>query len=370
VDGTYAVFPDSGQVLEVFGFANGLYGVRIGEDRRAWIRASCVEAVEERTVAPAVLYSCTLKAEEEGWQLAFNAPRQLLEVHLENEERKIVLRLDNAVSNLDRVIYADGLEKWLTLDWRQLTGRELELTIWLLRDRVFGYYWEQNGKRTVLHVRMADHFRTLPRRNWKIILDPGHGGGATGARGPGGLTEKEVNLQVAQVLARRLQRRGFQVCLTRTHDEDLSLWERRRRAREEGGMLLVSIHHNAVGQGRNPYGVDETSTYFYQPFSRVLAGKVQEEMVRRLGMGDDGFYYANFAVLRETWMPALLVECSYLIHPRRELELQEGDLVEKEARALEKGIVAALREFRRGGAKRRGLLQLLGFNKKEEPPWE
>lgn len=88
------------------------------------------------------------------------------------------------------------------------------------------------------------------RRVQKIIVDPGHGGSDPGATGVGGLREKDVNLEIARLLARRLEERGFDVVLTRDGDQTRSLEERTAIAESAGGDVFVSIHANASARAK------------------------------------------------------------------------------------------------------------------------
>lgn len=83
------------------------------------------------------------------------------------------------------------------------------------------------------------------RRVQTIVVDPGHGGSDPGATGIGGLREKDVNLKIALMLARRLEARGFDVVLTRHGDQTRSLEERTAIAESSGGDVFISVHANA-----------------------------------------------------------------------------------------------------------------------------
>lgn len=88
------------------------------------------------------------------------------------------------------------------------------------------------------------------RRVQTIIVDPGHGGSDPGATGVAGLREKDVNLEIGRLLARRLEERGFDVVLTRDGDQTRSLEERTAIAESAGGDVFVSIHANASARAK------------------------------------------------------------------------------------------------------------------------
>jgi N-acetylmuramoyl-L-alanine amidase len=92
----------------------------------------------------------------------------------------------------------------------------------------------------------------------RVVLDPGHGGRDPGAIASSGLREKDVTLRLARFVRRELERRSFEVFLTRDGDETLELEERTAFAEGMGGDLFVSLHANAAPR-RSLRGVE---TYY------------------------------------------------------------------------------------------------------------
>jgi N-acetylmuramoyl-L-alanine amidase len=78
-----------------------------------------------------------------------------------------------------------------------------------------------------------------------VVIDPGHGGKDPGAIGYRGVREKDVNLKLSRLLARRLRARSFNVVMTRDNDRFIDLEERTVIAESSGGDVLVSIQANA-----------------------------------------------------------------------------------------------------------------------------
>jgi N-acetylmuramoyl-L-alanine amidase len=78
-----------------------------------------------------------------------------------------------------------------------------------------------------------------------VVLDPGHGGKDPGAIGIGGVREKDVNLRLSKMLARRLRARSFDVVMTRDDDRFIDLEGRTVIAESSDGDVFVSIHSNA-----------------------------------------------------------------------------------------------------------------------------
>lgn len=173
-----------------------------------------------------------------------------------------------------------------------------------------------------------------------IVLDPGHGGKDKGAVGRV-LTEKAVNLDVAMRTARRLRDLGARVFLTRTDDSPVGLYERPEIAQRLGADIFVSIHCNAMPRRNVGHG---TETFYHHLESKCLGLLMQEALVRGLGRADRGLKRARFVVIRETSIPAVLVELMFLNSDEEEALLQQEDVREAAAAS----IVEGLREFVEG----------------------
>lgn len=85
-----------------------------------------------------------------------------------------------------------------------------------------------------------------PNRFDTVIIDAGHGGDDHGARGAAGLIEKDLVLDVAYRLAKRLAENGLQVVMTRHDDTFVPLEKRTSIANDARGDLFISIHGNAI----------------------------------------------------------------------------------------------------------------------------
>lgn len=178
----------------------------------------------------------------------------------------------------------------------------------------------------------------------KVALDAGHSLNTPGKRTPDGMHEWSFNSVVASYIANELK--GYiDVETLRTDDitgaVDVSLSERADKANKWGADAYISIHANALGTGGwNTASGIETFTYptaARQSF--VLAKLVQEELIKATKRSDRGIKTANFAVLRSTNMPAILVECGFMTN-KEEAALLKSDSYRKTcASAIVKGIV-------------------------------
>lgn len=149
----------------------------------------------------------------------------------------------------------------------------------------------------------------IPQQLVTVAIDPGHGGRDPGAIGIGGLREKDVVSSIAYEVAEILEQSGVRVILTRADDREIDLDPRVQIAERAGANLFVSIHANAISLERPD--VNGLETYYYQTGNR-LAQVIHQSILRALNMPDRGVRQARFYVIRNTSMPAVLVETGFV----------------------------------------------------------
>lgn len=176
----------------------------------------------------------------------------------------------------------------------------------------------------------------------KIFVDAGHGGSDPGAVG-NLVVEQAVNLSVANQLAALLRQGGYEVMqyrTTRTENvlpgKSADLTNRARMANNWGADYFVSIHTNS---SPNP-AANGFEAYVYRLGGRAqaLAESIVRSFVNRLGSKNNGVRSANFAVLRQTDMPAVLLELGYLSNPTEALNLNSSAWQSAAAQAIYDGI--------------------------------
>lgn len=156
----------------------------------------------------------------------------------------------------------------------------------------------------------------------KIMIDAGHGPDTPGKRSPDGrLREFHFNAAVAEEVKKRLLLDGHSVFFSHQNDLDVPLHERTALANRLKVDLFISIHANAAGHTFNSANGLETFVYSKpQPATRKLASLVHSSLLQATTRKDRGIKQGNFAVLRDTHMPAILVECGFMTH-KQEVEL-------------------------------------------------
>lgn len=196
-----------------------------------------------------------------------------------------------------------------------------------------------------------------------IVIDPGHGGEETGAVGPGGNIEKDVNLAVALRLKPLLEQAGARVLMTRTEDRrvllpeqgakatsavertQLDLAARSAMSNTASADLYVSIHANGGPPGDGGTEVYWASSNLNALLSQRLAQITQAELLGALGLSDRGFKQRPFNVIRMSEAPAMLVEMGFMTDPGEEALLASAGGQQAAAGAIFKGIERYFREF-------------------------
>lgn len=178
-----------------------------------------------------------------------------------------------------------------------------------------------------------------------VIIDAGHGGRDTGARA-NGVVEKDVNLAVARLASEDARRRGLDVVMTREKDEQLTLAYRTDQIGKYDTTLFVSIHHNAIKSA----SVSGAEVYYHKQDadSRALAEIVHSKLVSSTTMpgrgarSDSKLYQTGLFVLRNSPVPAILVEVGYLTNAKDAARVKDAAFQKKAATAIVDGIVSYL----------------------------
>lgn len=184
----------------------------------------------------------------------------------------------------------------------------------------------------------------------RILIDPGHGGRYAGTVGVEGTKEADVNLGVALYLWGLLREAGAEVYLTRSADRDFlppgsesltdDLSARVALIDSLQPDIFLSLHHNATAR-RDPEA-NRIETYYPMSDpgpSRDLARSIHRRLVRNLGIPEQEIRPGNYYVLRNSDVPAILGEPSYLSHPPTEERLRLSAKQRLEATAYFFGLI-------------------------------
>ena len=144
-----------------------------------------------------------------------------------------------------------------------------------------------------------------------VVIEPGHGGFDRGGIPGQSVPEKMVALDTALRLQKLLQGAGLRTVMTRTTDVFVPLSVRSAIANAQPGAIFVSIHYNAARRSA-AHGIE---TYSENNRGAVLAARIQRQIITRVSTENRGIRSAEYYVLRNCRLPAVLVECGFLTNP-------------------------------------------------------
>lgn len=181
----------------------------------------------------------------------------------------------------------------------------------------------------------------------KIVIDAGHGGKDLGAESKTAPTsqEKHLNLTTALMLNSFLKKMGYQTILTRGDDLFVPLELRAAIANGNEAALFVSVHYNSAtspkAEGVEVYYFESDENKGRSQKSKELAAKVLDRVIESTGSKSRGVKHGNFAVIRETKMPAVLVEGGFVSNQNELLKLRSPDY----QKTLAGGIALGIHDF-------------------------
>lgn len=177
------------------------------------------------------------------------------------------------------------------------------------------------------------------------MIDPGHGGKFPGAIGPSGVKEKDVVLGICTELFKDLVEMGADVRMTRTGDTEVlpggSLKEdlnaRVEMANSWPAELFISVHANS-NEKPGPNGTETYHSRQASERSKALAKLVQQSCIETVQFNNRGVKAADFVVIKNTRMPAILLETGFLSNAAEEQKLADPAVQNLFAEAVAKGV--------------------------------
>lgn len=178
-----------------------------------------------------------------------------------------------------------------------------------------------------------------------IVIDPGHGGRDPGTQSTKyGYEEKTLTLATAHLISDYLRDQGYNVIMTRNADQFISLQERSKIANLQKADLFVSVHYNYSINKE----VDGVEIFFYDGkqgqsevrkiASQKLGKTVLACVLKHTSAHSRGVKVGNYAVIRETTMPAILVEGGFLSNAEELKKLKDPKYLHFMAYAIARGI--------------------------------
>jgi N-acetylmuramoyl-L-alanine amidase len=229
------------------------------------------------------------------------------------------------------------------LDWQQVTPEQVKYTFNLKENQQWGYHLKYDGTSLILSLRhppaRIGQDKRKPLSGIKILLDPGHGGAESGASGPTGYLEKDVNLALSKLVRDELVKRGATVVMTREDDREVSLGDRVAIINREQPAISISIHHNSLPDDGDAEKIKGFSSYWYNTQAHSLALFLHDYIIKKLKRPDYGVFWDNLALTRPEIAPSVLLEVGFMSNPEEFEVVTNPQEQKKEAKAIAQGIV-------------------------------
>ncbi|GAB4320325.1 MAG: hypothetical protein Kow0074_10570 [Candidatus Zixiibacteriota bacterium] len=338
--GYLTIFQPYGVRTRWWGEAGPWTILKLAPGYTAWLEKNKTRLLPEGVPVPES-YIARMFTKVRGNEVQFRvgtSERLPFKITVDDNLLDIQIILFGATSNTDWIEYDPDDDLIENITWSQ-TQPGLYIIDLRLTQPLWGYDAFYDEKQFVLEIKRPPYVRH-GLEGLTIAIDAGHSSDP-GAVGPTGLMEKDANLKIAWQVHGRLKERGARVVMTRLGDEHVALYDRPSISVAEDVDLFVSVHNNAVPDGVNPYYRNGTSTYYYHTFSRDFARHIHRRLLDATGLPDYGLTNGNFAVIRPTHYPSVLVECAFIIIPEQEELLMDDDFIERTAN----GIVTGIEDF-------------------------
>ena len=319
----YSTFLPAGVRLWITGCTGDELRVRLSHSEEAWVQESDIRMLPRGTMPPHGIVQIIRTQQRE------HATRVQVLTGV-----RVPYRIVQHVEPASFEIYFYGISSdndWVRFDSRDTVIRDIQwdqpepevyrIRIMLRQKQLWGYhpFYDQEDHFNIDIKRAPSPARWphSPLKGLTFVIDPGHSPD-TGAVGPSGFMEKTANLLLASELSHRLENKGAFVYLTREEEQGITLSSRAELSALSKADFTLSLHHNALPDGINPFLNHGSSTYYYHPQSARLARLIQEKLLRKLKLLDFGVYFDNLAMCRISEMPAVLLEPAFIMHPQEE----------------------------------------------------
>lgn len=342
------LYQPSGIKVRILGAEDGFYRIALADHVTGYVNIDSIAILPRGTHLPKgkVTFISVDGTRERVVVSAHTGEMFPFEISESSDPSKLDIDIYGVTGDVDWIRYIRKVDFVKLVRWSQPADGIFRITVEFGDSEIGGYrpFYRDGNFIVEISGKPKPRGRMFrPLRGLRIAIDPGHSHD-TGTLGPTGLEEADANLWIAHELRKMLEGQGAEVMMTRYGHEDVALYDRPALAEKWGADLLISIHNNALPDGTNPFEHNGTSVYYYHPHSEPLAEAIHKYMIRDTGLRDHGLYYGNLVLTRPTSMPAVLVECAFMMMPEQEAMLRTDKFQRKCARAILRGIKEYLRE--------------------------
>jgi N-acetylmuramoyl-L-alanine amidase len=320
-DGTTTFTVPLGTQLAVTGRVGDLYEVALPGDSPAWIdrREVAVDGAATHVLTAKIVASHTVERENET------------QISISLSGSRVPFRVIEEPTGADGIIRLYGAGA--------VANPSANVPFSLHQHAFWGYRSRWSGNDLIITFRKPPAFSAAPQpalRGLKIVVDPGHAPDS-GAVGPVGTIERDVNLDIATRLSEKLRKLGADVVMTRTSGAGIRLYDRPALAERLGATALISVHNNAPPDGVDPSYYRGYNIYYFAQHSKALAQAMHDQYARDTDLPDGGVHRGDYALVRTSELPAVLTESAFITWPWEEMKLRDPTFRDRLAMTMADG---------------------------------
>lgn len=329
------------------GEINGFYKVILDDNKIGYLDNTLLDLKKQVPLPRNIAWQIEVKEEKDKTQVIIkNTERVSFSTAQTDQSFSIILYNTQAFNTYNRDVQTNFIK---ALDYEVLSPVSKKITARFQngkRLRGFNYKYEENNLVFDFFTSREFEFTEKhPLKNLRVVLDPGHSPKRTvpydGAVGPSGLLEYEMNYKIALATKKVLEKYGAVVLITKNPKETLGLTDRPYRASLFNPDLFLSLHLNALPDYINPLKRElGFCFYYYYQQSIPLAKAMEKSYMRNIGLPNNGYMQADFAVVRGMpQVPSLLIESLYMMVPWQEELLKSKRFIDLLAATITEGVL-------------------------------
>ena len=179
-------------------------------------------------------------------------------------------------------------------------------------------------------------------KNFRVVIDPGHGGKDPGAIGIGGAQEKDYTLAISLRVAAHLQQLGTQVMMTRNSDRYISLGYRVNSSNQTKAQCVVSIHLNSAAPKAHGFEIWISRNKKQKRYRKswILSHFIRYYLEKQTPLKSRGIRNSGFQIIHKTKIPAVLVECCFISNKKDLAWISQPKSQDKLADSIARGILS------------------------------
>ncbi|MFN3550461.1 MAG: N-acetylmuramoyl-L-alanine amidase [Endomicrobiia bacterium] len=320
--GPYITELPKGTKLQIIGKQQNNYKVKLSFSLSGWVEEKNVSFTKENKILQNYFTSCSVLVGDTSEQIFIPWKEQTpfsISTTLENKKTYLLVDFFNTHLATTWIIQNPNSKVVEDIKLAQIEDGYLRMKISIKQNQLWGFWYEASQSNLKIYLKHPPKINNKnPLYGIKIALEAGHGGeNNTGAVGLAGTKEKNLNLSFVEILKEYFEKEGAKVILIRQGDTNPSFDERLKIAYDNFADLIISIHANASTTDNGYLSSGSGPSVFYKHehcknFAKNIYGGLLD-LWNNKGAGLVGNF--NYAIVRQSRIPAILIEMGYLTHP-------------------------------------------------------